>query len=105
MLYIYTPEILKKEIDAMVEKHGYQFFLLSSSRDGAAYAPSDRKPMYRIPVAVPDVFAPGRMNMPKANIGFYMMGISDASVFDENGQKECDKAIQRRKDETETKET
>jgi hypothetical protein len=99
MIYIYTPETLKNEIDKLAKDKGFKFFLLSSELHGTAFAPSKKVPSYRIPVAVPNVFTENKFGLGGAMKGFYMLGITDPAVFDEEAQKVCQEALKREAEE------
>jgi hypothetical protein len=99
MIYIYTPETLKKEIDKLVKDRGFKFFLLSSELHGTAFAPSKKVPAYRIPVAVPNIFVPNKFGLGGVMKGFYMLGLTDPAVLDEESQKVCQEALKREEEE------
>lgn len=91
-----TPETLKKEIDLLVEKKGYKFFIISSMKHGTAYAPSKSVPLYRIPVAIPNPFSEDRGIGVMMN-GFHFVGFTDESILNKESLEEYYKAVEREK--------
>jgi hypothetical protein len=97
--YLYTPEQFKEEIDLLVKVKGFKFFVISSNLSGTAYAPSQKNPCYRIPAAIPDVFADGKMNLSKATMGFYFIGVPDIDVLNEEARKQCEEDMRKNEEE------
>lgn len=101
-VYLMTPETLKKEIDLLVKKRGYKFFIISSEKNGTAHAPSKKVPLFRIPAAIPDPFKESR-GIGAMMDGFYFVGFTDESVLNEESLKVYHEAIDREKQESGTK--
>jgi hypothetical protein len=100
MIYIFTPETLKAEIDKLAKDKGFKFFLISSEKDGNAYVASKKNPNFRIPVALPsEIFVEGGMDLSKATQGFYFIGFTDESILTADSLKEYEKALQREEEE------
>lgn len=92
---LYTPEQFKEEIDMLAKAKGFKFFVISSHLNGNAYAPSKKNPNYRIPAAIPDVFAEGKMSLGKATMGFYFIGVPDIDVLNDESRKQCEEDMRK----------
>lgn len=55
---IFTPERLIQHIKYLQEKKGVIAFAVSGSLDGMASAPTKKKPFYRVPCTIGEIFDP-----------------------------------------------
>jgi len=97
-VYIFTPEVLKDQIDKLAKDKGFKFFIMSSEKDGTALAPSKKKQFYRLPIMMPDDYVEGKMNLNMMLRGHYLIGMTDPSVLNEEAFKEYEKAVEREKE-------
>jgi len=86
-VYFFTPEQFKEEIDLLAKQRGFKFFVITSNLHGTAHAPSKKVNSWRIPVAVPNVFAEGKMSLGAAMKGFYFIGVNSLDVLDDESKK------------------
>jgi hypothetical protein len=86
-VYFFTPEQMKEEIDLLSKQHGFKFFVVASNLHGTAHAPSKKVNSWRVPVAVPNVFAEGKMSLGEAMKGFYFIGVTDIDVLADDCRK------------------
>jgi len=94
-LLLYTPEQFKHEIDLLAKTKGFKFFVISGCKDGTAHANSPQNQNYRIPVAIPNVFAKGKMNLSTALQGFYFIGVSDIDVLSGEHRARCEEDMKK----------
>lgn len=92
-MYFFTPEQFKEQIDYLAKKKGFKFFVITSDLHGVAHAPSKKVNLWRVPVAISNVFAEGKMSIWAAMKGFYFIGVSDIDVLDEEAKKSCEEDV------------
>lgn len=96
---ILTPDGMKNYIDKLVEKKGIKAFVLSYCLDGTAYAPSKKVDLFRIPVAVRNVFKNNTSGVGVVmNRGAYLVGIEDIDLLNDETRKIHEGNIERREE-------